>query len=227
MRSANALFGLCCALIVGASPALGAEPGDAPAADVARQVERADDGAWIRLDGTVTSVSDDGFSLEGGDRRISVKTKNFPTSARRMVKEGDRVTASGRIDDGVFSRKSVVASALRVSSTGQSYYATDRTAKDAARSPYPDADPNLDARFENGEWVSLTGKVSKIAKGTFTLDTGAQPVTVDARDAGGFETDRLRIGDRVSVSGKADAGLFDRREIAADAVVILPGTGPR
>ena len=239
MRHKRTLLGMCCALALTASPVLAAETTDhntgtnlntqmgvgsdstgARATSADRKVERTEDGEWIRLSGTVRSVDDDEFTLDYGKDRITVETDDFPTDTRRMIQTGDRVTVSGRIDDGFFSSKDIVASTVHLE-RGDKTLSANRAAMDGSLSAFPKTQADAD-RLKDGEWVSVTGKVSKMDGDAFTIDTGSQAVAVDASDADDFEGNRLRIGDRVSVSGEMDdADLFDRREIEATSVMIL------
>lgn len=238
MRYRNTLLGMCCALALTASPVLAADTsntnmgvgsnqtGANSTMNADRKVGQAEDGEWIRLSGTVSSVSDDAFTLDYGKDKITVETDDFASDTLRSLKKGDRVTVSGRIDDGFFSSKDIVASTVHMNSSNQTLSA-NRNEMDASRSVFPGSDMNAANRAEDGEWVSMTGKVSKMDGDEFTIQTGSQSVAVDASDADGFDDNRLRIGDRVSVSGEIDeGGLFDDREIEASSVVILSSNAP-
>lgn len=238
MRYANTLLGMCCAMALTASPVLAADTSNmntnaksgantttGATANPGGSVSRADDGEWIRLSGTVRSVSDDEFTLDYGKDRITVETDDFRSDALRSLKQGDRVMVSGRIDDGFFSSKSIVASTVRVEGS-QETLSSNHAAMNDSRSAFPEAPGNV-SRMEDGDWISLTGKVSKMDDDEFTIQTGSQSVAVDASDVDGFDRKGLRVGDRVSVSGEVDeGGLFTDREIETNSVVILSSNAP-
>jgi len=245
MRYANLLLGMCCAVALSASPVLAADmtdhnsdtklntkmgvgnttTGSTTTRNAASKVEQTEDGEWIRLNGTVSSVSDEEFTLDYGKDKITVETDDFPAGTSRALKKGDRVMVSGRIDDNFFTSKDIVASSVRIQSTGKTLAATNRTAMTGGRSGFPDNGKDASKHYEDGDWVSLTGKVSKMDGDDFTIQTGTRSLAVDASDVEDFERNRLRVGDRVSVSGEMDdAGLFDGREIEASSVVVLSRT---
>lgn len=251
MGFANTLLGMGCALTLAASPVLAADTStpanpranaDSPAAGnqsgvgLDRAVADAKDGEWIRLSGTVRSVKDDAFTLDHGKDRITVKMDDFAGDVRQRLTTGARVTVTGRISDHFFTAKNIEASAIRVDSQDEALTA-DRANVDAMRYVFPEArqsdtganssKSSVGAReFQDGEWVSVTGRVVKMSSTGFTIDTGSQTIAVDTRDTRTNGTGDIRIGDRVSIAGAMDdADLFGRHEIAAASVIVLPSTG--
>ncbi len=236
MRYANTLLGMCCALALSTGTALAADanttkpdtkmgvsPSTSSTMNADRKVNQAEDGEWIRLSGTVSAVSDDEFTLDYGKDKITVETDDFPSGALRALKTGDRVIVSGRIDDGFFTSKEIVASTVRIHSSNKTLSA-NRTAMDDSHAAFPGGDTALNA--EDGDHVAVTGKVLKTDGDDFTSQTGSQKISVDAGDAKNFDTKRLKVGDRVSVIGEMDDGLFSGREIEASSVMILSNTAP-
>jgi len=58
--------------------------------------------------------------------------------------------------------------------------------------------------------TTLTGTVERVWEDGFRLNTGGRAVTVDTWDVFGDNTrSRVRVGERVSVSGEMSGGEFD------------------
>jgi hypothetical protein len=71
---------------------------------------------------------------------------------------------------------------------------------------------------DDGEWITVTGNISNVTPQGFRIDygTGVLPVEMD-----GFlptSTEGLRNGDWVTVSGRIDDALWERRSIEASSV---------
>lgn len=69
---------------------------------------------------------------------------------------------------------------------------------------------------ENNDWVSITGKVSDISGDRFMLKNLGEVVIIEMDDWDEFKEIKLiDIGDRVTVSGRIDAGLFENKTLEA------------
>ena len=70
-------------------------------------------------------------------------------------------------------------------------------------------------------WISLSGTVKAVTADAFTLDYGKGMITVEMddgdRDADGY---KLIEGDKVTVNGVIDDGLFETRTIEASSVYV-------
>ena len=70
-------------------------------------------------------------------------------------------------------------------------------------------------------WISLSGTVKAVTADAFTLDYGKGMITVEMddgdRDADGY---KLIEGDKVTVNGIIDDGLFETRTIEASSVYV-------
>lgn len=70
-------------------------------------------------------------------------------------------------------------------------------------------------------WISLSGTVKAVTPDAFTLDYGKGMITVEMddgdRDADGY---KLIEGDKVTVNGVIDDGLFETRTIEASSVYV-------
>lgn len=70
----------------------------------------------------------------------------------------------------------------------------------------------------DGEWIMITGPISNVTADGFQIshDGGAVPVEMDGYRS--TSTERLRPGDWVTVSGRIDDALWERRSIEAASV---------
>lgn len=128
------------------------------------------------------------------------------------------MTVNGRIDDGLYERRTIEAGSVYVKSLNSFFYAS------AA-----DEEGNFPA-FESltlGS-ASINGVVTSVSPltRTMTVNTGNTSVTVDTRsmfynplDDRGFQ--QVDKGDRVSILGRVENKLFDGREFVATSIVTL------
>lgn len=74
----------------------------------------------------------------------------------------------------------------------------------------------------DSEWISLTGKVASTQDGRFDLDYGRGRITVeiDDHDHLGRGGHALEAGDKVTVMGRIDDDLFERRTIEAGSIYV-------
>jgi len=188
------------------------------------------DDSWISIEGTVTRVTPDAFNLDydGGDILVEFDNPD-PDPETHLIKEGDRVSVAGRIDDDAFETATIEASSVYVESLATYFYASALDDEDAYAEegewwqPHPGISV-LD--LERPDRTVLRGSVSEVGDGWFTIDRGTRQVTVrvddmayDPLDAEGYQ--RIEPGDYVSVTGEADYELFEGRHFDASTVVTL------
>lgn len=83
----------------------------------------------------------------------------------------------------------------------------------SASNPYAKAD---------GEWISLTGEVTNTTLSGFDLDFGDGTITVEMDDWDAYDESALiDDGERVTVYGRIDDALFEKRTIEAGAVYVF------
>lgn len=86
------------------------------------------------------------------------------------------------------------------------------SAAEAKRSPYTKPDRS---------WITLTGNVVDSDYERFRLDYGEGLITVEMDDWDWYdEADHILPGDRVTVYGRIDADLYEKRTIEADSVYV-------
>lgn len=178
------------------------------------RVATAVDGEWISLTGQVKSTEADDFTLDYGQDAIKVEMDGQGGFKVNLIKPGDRVTVTGKMDDGFYERRTIEASSVYVDELDTYFYADPADEE----SGYYSFTTELYPRDE--DWVSLTGTVLERNGDELRLDTGAWIYAVDLDDAG--YNAAVGPGDRVSVRGEMDdADLFEGRQIEATSVTIL------
>lgn len=177
------------------------------------------DGSWITLSGKVTSTDSDSFVLDYGKGLVTVEMDDWDWyNENSAMLPGDQVTVYGEVDDDTFETAKVEASSVYVDSLGTFFYAS---AADEESAIDYDLAPTLDL----GDLV-LTGTVTSVNGSEFTIDSGAQKMTVDTAlmpynpmDKEGYQ--KISKGDLVTVTGNIDDDIFESRELMADTVVTL------
>lgn len=183
------------------------------------------DGDWIDVSGTVVSSNEDSFVLDYGSGTITVEMDDWDWYKEGWtVIKGDHVIVHGRIDDDLFQARTIEASSVYVKDLNTYFYAS---AADEEVIPYYIVTYTTPTRqTDDVYWTYVTGRVTDINGREFTLDTGTRTIRIDTSampydplDNSGFQ--KVRVGDRVSVGGKLDPDLFDKREIVAASIITL------
>lgn len=186
------------------------------AAQAKNPYARADD-TWISIDGEVEAVTANAFTLNYGKGTVTVEMDDADRYAEGYsLKKGDEVTVSGIIDDDFYEATSIEASSVYVENLGAYFYASAVDEEDTFVTIGPVV--VSDTIFQ--------GTVSSVSDDSFTLDSGKQKLTVNVDemaynplDDKGFQ--KLKEGDRVSVTGNMDYELFKGRVFDAKSVVTL------
>lgn len=193
----------------------------------------APDDSYITLSGTVGSMVDqDEFYLNYGKGRVKVDTndkwpnmfKPEANNVTRVLKEGDHVVVTGKVDDNWFTNREIEASSIRHQRGGQVFsYDLDPNASTMAG-----IDPAtiLDQQGR----VALTGTITREVNNDryqMRYGTGAQAKTIEVDTTGvdNAKIDNLKVGDRITVTGTVDDTLFNKRELNAQNVQTLAQTG--
>jgi uncharacterized protein YdeI (BOF family) len=174
---------------------------------------------WIRISGTVKSVTADSFTLDYGGGLITVEMDDGDrdADAYKLI-AGDKVTVNGKIDDDFFQKTTIEASSVYVEKLGTYFYA----------SPADEEDVEFVAITTPVVLSSVTvrGTVTKVKDDEFVVDTGLRSLTVEVDempynplDDEGYQ--KIRVGDYVKVDGMVDYDLFEGRVLEADYVVKL------
>lgn len=178
---------------------------------------KAADDTWITLSGKVKSASDDSFKLDYGGKEVTVEMDDFDRNSEGfLIKKGDQVTVSGRVDDDLFELASIEASSVYVKNLDTYFFA----------SSVDEEDPALALVTITKPVTVVQGKVTSVNGREFTIDTGTRRVSVDTsamaknpmKQPG---AQKIEKGDRVSVAGVIDRDLFEQRELMASSIVTL------
>ena len=176
------------------------------------------DDSWIRIDGTVDRVWEDSFSLDYGDGMVLVEMDDSDRDADAYVlRKGDKVAVSGRVDDDLFERTTIEAGRVFVENLGTHFYSSAADEEDW----YDTINPPLEVSR-----TELRGTVTAVGDDRFTLRIGERDVTIethempyDPLDDEGYQ--RIERGDYVSVGTRIDARFFEGQEIVADHITLL------
>lgn len=114
------------------------------------------DGNWITLAGTVAELRAIAFILDYGKHTIAIEMDGWDWYSERPGLEiGDKVTVYRSLDDDVFERKSIEASAVYVDKWHTYHYA-DPADEEGGYYSFP-----LTAYDRDGKWVNIVGVVTK------------------------------------------------------------------
>lgn len=189
------------------------------ASSLAQDVTSQPDGTWISISGTIESAAPDSFVLDYEGGTITVEMDDWDWYQEgTALKEDDKVTVYGRIDDDIFETRTIEAGSVYVENLNTYFYANDADEEDQALAFV--TTPIVVA------WMDLVGTVDEVNGREFILDTGNRQIQVDTSsmaynpmDDEGFQ--KIDEGDRVKVSGNMDYDLFERKEVMANSIITL------
>lgn len=176
------------------------------------------DDSWISISGTVVNPTASTFLLDYGEGLITVEMDDWDWygEATGLI-DGDQVTVYGDIDDDLYEVASIEASSVWVEDLNTFFYANDADEEDSLYAFVPPVD--LTKTIVRGTVTSVTGR-------EFTIDTGAQQLTVDTifmsynpLDDKGYQ--QIDKGDFVSVTGDMTLDFLNNRELEADLILTL------
>lgn len=182
-------------------------------------------GESVTITGKVTEVKRNSFMLKTYGKNILVEMDSYDGWAGEGFKliNGDQVVVYGRIDNDFLEKKKVEAGTVYVKNINAYFFAN--SADEEGYNYIPNVYSYMSDLPEN-VLVDIQGKITKINKRELTVDTGSRKVTVDTKkmtynplDKLGFT--KLKIGDRVRVSGKVEDNIFESNEVAANYLTKL------
>lgn len=95
-----------------------------PAA-LAADPETAPEDTWVSVSGKVTEVNPQAFELDHDSGKITVEFDDWDTDADAYkLVEGDKVTVTGKIDNGLYEDRTIEGSSVYVDSINTYYYAS-------------------------------------------------------------------------------------------------------
>lgn len=211
---------LSLASLVAAAVALPATAEEKTTGDKQKASSAADQ-EWLTITGKVASVEGNHFMVDYGSDDIMVEMDDYDWYNENALRPGDTVTIAGRMDNDFFESKKIEASSVYVDSLNEHFFASAADEEEATFVAI------VHDQLVDDEYVSLTGKVTKVDGQNIIVDAGLYEYDVDANglsynpfDNEGAE--RIQVGERVAVYGRMDdADLFDDREIEASSIITL------
>ncbi len=185
---------------------------------MAKDPNKAANSSWITLNGVVVTSSPEAFELYSGTGVITVEMDGSSWySGTDFIREGDKVTVNGRVDDDLYETASIEADIVYVKDSDTYYYANSL---DEEEKVSPTTMLHSDTGFK------LKGTIAKTFGREFTINIGSKEVKIDTSnmlynplDNKGYQ--KLKAGDFVQVTGELNVDFFDKREIMADTVTTL------
>lgn len=190
---------------------------------LAQNPDQVPDGGWISLTGTVESTAPDQFTIDHGDDAITVEMDDWDWyDESRHIRNGERVTVYGRVDDGLYEERTIEASSVYIPERAQFYYASDMDEEGDRHHLFPFFVHGFYA--PDGTWMTVDGKVIETNGREFTVDTGFREVIVDTdemvynpMDDEGYQ--KVVEGQHVTVTGYLDVDFFEKDEIKAKTLL--------
>lgn len=195
-----------------ASPAFAQEPNP----------YHAPNATWLSLEGTVTEVGSDTFTMDYGPARVAVEMDDSVfDSAAYQLDSGERVRVTGVVDDDLFETTTIEAASVFVEDANTWFYS-------------PSSADEEDSFVTNTMPVEVSdvlvqGTVNSVDPNDdeFVVEAGVQDIRVETEelaynplDQAGFQ--QVDVGDRVSVAGEVDVDFFEgQTELVANSVVTL------
>lgn len=185
-----------------------------------------EENAYVTLTGTASNVTDHHFKLNYGRDTVTVEMEDWDwdmdTNLKRYISEGEKVAVSGQVEDSWFSDREIEADNIYLEDDAMYLYVYDvnpayETYEDNRRAQNMERNSE---RFEDGSFITSTGKVENTMNGGFELRTSGQVISVDTSEmiSNPINSGLIEKGDRVRVSGLVDDDFFTDKEIVADTV---------
>lgn len=183
--------------------------------------------AFITLSGTVKEVTDeDAFQLQYAEGTIKVDTNDawpdlFQENATSLLRTGDNVTVTGKVDNNLFTANEVEAYQLTVNGPNYNRVYTNNEFGPDNDSSYVASYGAYGAGLEDDQKVRLSGEVSRLVDNeSFMLRYGTGEITVNAADVKFSDAARLAVGDEIVVFGEVDKGLFSKKTLDANRIIL-------
>lgn len=183
--------------------------------------------AYITLSGTVGEIKDgDEFVLQHAGGSIEVDTNDtwpdlFKADAATLLKTGDRVTVTGKVDNNLFTTNEIEAYQLTVNGPSYNRVYTNNNFGPDNDDEYMAYSGAYGAGLKDDQDVRLSGEVARIMDDkSFMLRYGNGEIKVETDDVEFTNATRLAVGDEVVVYGEVDEGWFDKKSVEAERVIL-------
>ncbi|MCH2546300.1 MAG: NirD/YgiW/YdeI family stress tolerance protein [Alphaproteobacteria bacterium] len=182
---------------------------------------------YITLSGTVGEITDnDEFKLKHPGGTIMVDTNDtwpdlFRKDADTIIKMGDRVTVTGKVDNNLFAANEIEAYQLTVDGSGYNRVYTNNNFGPENDDSYMASYGTYGSGLTDDQDVRLSGVVSSISDNeAFMLRYGNGEIRIETDDVEFTNANRLAVGDEVVVFGEVDEGWFKKKAIEADRIIL-------
>lgn len=191
----------------------------------AQEPYAAEDDAWISISGSVSSVSEDRFTLDYGDGAIYVDMDDGDrdADAYRLL-PGDKVGVTGRIDNELLEATTLDAASVYVEKLGTTFYSDPLDEDDvviALVAPVALAATSVRGTVQAVGDDRLT--IRTAAGRPLTLDTS--PLSYDPLDDEGYP--RIDVGDRVRATGVMSQDFFTGPALHVQTLTMVRDTRGR
>lgn len=209
------------ALAIGIASALafGSTTSSAQSGDDANMLNKFQEDTSITLSGAVVEAREDEFDLLVGGQTVTVEVEDeIRDGGAYTLAPGDRVTATGRVDDDLFEGRELKASALHIDKLGTTFIIDEEYADKYG----------MNFGKDIGDYAMVAGHVTTVRPddGEFRIHAGLGDFTVEVDQLAENPLDdegymRIRIGDAVRVTGVVDDDWFEGREIVATSISVV------
>lgn len=175
------------------------------------------DDTSITLSGTVVEAREDEFDLLVGDETVTIEVEDeIRDGGAYTLLHGDRITATGRVDDDLFEGKELVASALHIDKLDTTFVIDEQYA-----GRFGMAMDSFDANY-----IDVSGTVTEVRDDEFRIHAGLGDFTVEIGELPSNPLDdegymKILPGDAVRVLGEIDSDWIEGREIVASSVSVV------
>lgn len=177
------------------------------------------DGEWITITGKVTEAGANTFQLDYGKGAITIEMDDYdPNLEAFNIVKSDKVVVVGRVDADEKQKRTIEAASVYVKNIGKAFFASSDDDEEAI----------IDLRKATleGSQLILTGKITSLKRDSLVLDTGYQSLIVSTQGIGRSSTSdpipeairKLKVGDKVRISGAVTDGFMDSDKLIASKV---------
>lgn len=202
---------------IAAALAVGTAFSSVHAQDANEVLRGVEDDASITLSGTVVEAREDEFDLLVGDETVTIEVEDeIRDGGAYTLLHGDRITATGRVDDDLFEGKELVASALHIDKLDTTFVIDEQYAD-----RFGMAMDSFDANY-----IDVSGTVTEVRDDEFRIHAGLGDFTVEVDELPSNPLDdegymKILPGDAVRVLGEIDSDWIEGREIVASSVSVV------
>lgn len=184
------------------------------------------DGEYVTVSGKVTETNPHSFVMKTKNNKVLVEVDDYTswTADGFKVIVGDQVVVNGKVDKDFLEKKSIEAGSVYVKNIDTYFFSNSA---DEETSTYITPAYSYIGTLPEGAVVDLQGTVTNVDNREFTVDTGFRKVRVDTDEMAynpldniGFS--KIKVGDRVRISGDVEDNLFESKKVDAKYVNKLP-----